>query len=87
LAEIADHNLATEISIEYKPNEPRSFSLMPDIGTTLLAISQIGRNNNGVTLDFAHMLFADEMPAFCCSSHGAQCKAFRGSPQRWLWQA
>lgn len=64
IAEVADHDPAVEISIEYKPNEPRAFSLMPDVGTTLLAIKEVGRANLGVTLDFAHVLYADEMPAF-----------------------
>ena len=64
IREVADHNSAIDISIEYKPNEPRSFSLMPDVATTLLAIKDIGRKNTGVTLDFAHVLYADEMPAF-----------------------
>lgn len=67
ISEVADHVPSTEISIEYKPNEPRSFSLMPDIGTTLLAIAEIGRRNVGVTLDFAHVLYADEMPAYAAS--------------------
>jgi xylose isomerase len=73
MAEVADHSKSTEISIEYKPNEPRSFSLMPDIGTTLLAIQELGRKNVGVTLDFAHVLYADEMPAYAAalaSRHG-----------------
>ena len=64
LREVSDHNPAIDISIEYKPNEPRSFSLMPDVGTTLLAIRDVDRKNTGVTLDFAHVLYADEMPAF-----------------------
>ena len=64
IREVADHNPAIDISIEYKPNEPRSFSLMPDVATTLLAIKDINRQNTGVTLDFAHVLYADEMPAF-----------------------
>lgn len=63
IREVADHNRAIDISIEYKPNEPRSFSLMPDVATTLLAIREIDRPNLGVTLDFAHVLYADEMPA------------------------
>ena len=63
IAEVADHNPGVTVSIEYKPNEPRAYALMPDIGTTLLAISQAGRPNLGVTLDFAHILYADEMPA------------------------
>lgn len=63
MAEIADHDPAVDVSIEYKPNEPRSFALMPDMATTLLAIKDINRKNMGVTLDFAHVLYAGEMPA------------------------
>ena len=63
MAEVADHNPDVDIAIEYKPNEPRAYALMPDIGTTLLACKELGRKNVGVTLDFAHVLYADEMPA------------------------
>jgi sugar phosphate isomerase/epimerase len=52
-----------DIAIEYKPNEPRAYALMPDVATTLLAVKEVGRGNVGVTLDFAHVLYADEMPA------------------------
>jgi xylose isomerase len=67
MAEVADHNPAIDIALEYKPNEPRAFALMPDAATTLLAIKEIGRANTGVTLDFAHVLYADEMPAFAAA--------------------
>ena len=63
LAEVAGHNPAVDIAIEYKPNEPRAYALMPDIGATLLAVREAGRVNLGVTLDFAHVLYADELPA------------------------
>lgn len=63
MAAAADHNPDIAIAIEYKPNEPRAYSLMPDIGTTLLAVRELNRPNVGVTLDFAHVLYADEMPA------------------------
>ena len=63
LQTVCDHNRDLDIAIEYKPNEPRAFALMPDIGTTLLAIKEADRDNLGVTLDFAHVLYADEMPA------------------------
>lgn len=76
MAEVADHVPSAEISIEYKPNEPRSFSLMPDIGMTLLAIHQIGRKNVGVTIDFAHVLYADEMPAYAAALAGRSSKLF-----------
>ncbi|TCP96839.1 xylose isomerase [Cricetibacter osteomyelitidis] len=65
--EIAEYAPDCDISIEYKPNEPRSFSILPDVSTTLLAIADIGAKNIGMTLDFAHVLYADEMPAFAAS--------------------
>ena len=67
IREVADHNPDIEISLEYKPNEPRSFALLPDVGTTLLATAAVGRPNVGVTLDFAHVLYADEMPAYAAA--------------------
>ena len=67
MIEVADHNPAIDIALEYKPNEPRAFALMPDAATTLLAIKEIARDNTGVTLDFAHVLYADEMPAFAAA--------------------
>ena len=62
-AEVCDHNPDIDISLEYKPNEPRSYSLMPDVGANLLALKEVNRKNTGITLDFAHVLYADEMPA------------------------
>jgi xylose isomerase len=64
IQEVAGHNSAIHIAIEYKPNEPRAYSLMPDVATTLLAIREAGNANLGVTLDLAHVLYADEMPAY-----------------------
>jgi xylose isomerase len=63
LAMVADHNPAIDIAVEYKPNEPRAHALLPDMATTLLALREVNRPNTGVTLDFAHMLYAGEMPA------------------------
>jgi xylose isomerase len=63
LQEVAAHDPGIDIAIEYKPNEPRAYALMPDIGTTLLGVKEAGNANLGVTLDFAHVLYADEMPA------------------------
>lgn len=63
IREVALHEPEMAISLEYKPNEPRAFSLLPDAATTLLAIREIGLPNLGVTLDFAHSLYADEQPA------------------------
>lgn len=63
IAEVADHHPGVDIALEYKPNEPRAFALMPDMGATLLALREMDRRNTGVTLDFAHVLYAGEMPA------------------------
>jgi xylose isomerase len=67
IREIAKHNPSIDISIEYKPNDPRAFSLLGDVGTTLLAIAEAGAPNLGVTLDFAHVLYAGEQPAFAAA--------------------
>jgi xylose isomerase len=67
LREVAAHHPGILISIEYKPNEPRAFSVLGDVGTTLLAIAQTGAANLGVTLDFAHVLYAGEQPAFAAA--------------------
>lgn len=64
IREVAAHNPNVMISIEYKPNEPRAHALLGNIGTTLLAIREIGLPNLGVTLDFAHLLYAGEQPAY-----------------------
>jgi L-rhamnose isomerase len=64
IAEVAAHDPDIMISLEYKPNEPRSYTVLPDATTTLLAIREIGAANLGVTLDFAHSLYANEQPAF-----------------------
>lgn len=65
--EVAEYAADGDISIEYKPNEPRGYSILPNASTTLLAIHDIGAKNIGVTLDFAHVLFAGEIPAFAAS--------------------
>lgn len=70
LAKVCDHNKHIDISLEYKPNEPRSYSLMPDVGSNLLALSELNRSNTGVTLDFAHVLYAEEMPAHAAAMVG-----------------
>ena len=67
IREVADHNPRINVSIEYKPNEPRSFSLLSNLGITLLAIKEIDRPNLGVTFDFAHVLYAGELPAFAAA--------------------
>ena len=64
IREVAEHDADCQISIEYKPDEPRAHSLLRDAATTLLAIADAGAPNLGVTMDFAHSLYAGEQPAF-----------------------
>lgn len=67
IREVALHDPGCLVSIEYKPNEPRSYSLLPDCATTLLALREVNLPNLGVTLDFAHVLYAEEQPAFAAA--------------------
>ena len=67
IREVAEHDPDCMVSIEYKPNEPRAYSLLATCATTLLAIREAGCPNLGVTLDFAHVLYADEQPAFAAA--------------------
>ena len=67
LREVAEHNKNCLISIEYKPNEPRAYSLLSNLGITLLAIKEINLENIGVTIDFAHILYSNEHPALVAS--------------------
>ena len=65
IREVADHAAPDVfVSIEYKPNEPRAFSVLGTVGTTLLALRDVDRPNTGVTFDFAHALYSGEHPAF-----------------------
>ncbi|OCX64534.1 hypothetical protein BFP70_10875 [Thioclava sp. SK-1] len=76
IAEVAAHDPTCMISIEYKPNEPRAFSLLPDAATTLMAIDEVGADNLGVTIDFAHSLYANEQPALSASHIMRRSKLF-----------
>ncbi len=74
LAEVADHNPALDIAVEYKPSEPRAFALLPDLGMNLVALGQVNRPNTGITLDFAHVLYAGEIPAQAASVASRQSR-------------
>ena len=67
IREVALHDKDCQISIEYKPNEPRAYALLANLPLTLLAIKEINLPNLGVTLDFAHILYANEQPAFAAA--------------------
>jgi xylose isomerase len=60
----AAHNPSVAVSAEYKPDDPRTYYLMSDIGTTLLILKEAAHPNTGVTIDFCHSLYARENPAY-----------------------
>ncbi len=64
IKEVAQYNRSAQISLEYKPDEPMSNFFINDLGTTLLALEHIDEDNTGVTLDYCHVLYAKENPAY-----------------------
>ncbi len=67
LRRVCDHNKDVDISIEYKPFEPRTFSLFHSASTTALMAKEVNRDNIFVTIDLAHSYMKDEMPGFAVS--------------------
>jgi len=74
--EVADYGSDLKISIEYKPFEPRNYSMIDGIGLTLLAIDEIDRPNVGVTLDLCHLLMKKESPAYALTLASRKNKLF-----------
>lgn len=74
--EVADYGSDLKISIEYKPFEPRNYSMIDGIGLTLLAIEEIDRPNVGVTLDLCHLLMKKESPAYALTLASRKKKLF-----------
>ncbi len=60
---VAEHDDAVRVSVEYKPSDPRRVSLVRCMSDSLLAVSDVGLGNFGVTLDLCHALMAGEQPA------------------------
>lgn len=67
LQEVADYRPDMRLTIEYKPYEERVWAMIPNVGTTLYVLERVARENVGATLDFAHMLMANDMPALGAS--------------------
>lgn len=61
---ICAYNTDINISIEYKPFQPRAYSLVSSLGSTMTMINDVHCENLGITLDFCHMLMKNENPAF-----------------------
>jgi xylose isomerase len=60
LEQLADHNPALNIVLEYKPKEPRTHSLIANIGKALALCAQVNKPNLGVLIDFGHALMGEE---------------------------
>lgn len=74
--EIADYAPDLEISIEYKPFQPRAYAFIDSMGVTGMMLNEINRENVGVTLDYCHMLMKHENPAFAADIFGGQGKLY-----------
>jgi xylose isomerase len=65
--QVAAHDPAIRVSVEYKPVDPRRTALIRGMGEALLAVRDVGLPNFGVQIDFCHSLMAREQPAFAAS--------------------
>lgn len=74
--EIADYAPDLQISIEYKPFQPRAYAFIDSMGVTGMMLNEIDRKNVGVTLDYCHMLMKHENPAFAADIFGGQGKLY-----------
>ena len=74
--EICDYAPDLKISIEYKPFQPRAYSFIDSMGQTGMILSEVNRDNLGVTLDYCHMLMKHENPAFAADVFGSRGKLF-----------
>ncbi|MDF2789275.1 MAG: sugar phosphate isomerase/epimerase, partial [Neobacillus sp.] len=76
IRKIADYAPDLKISIEYKPYQERSYAFIDSIGSTMLMVSEIDRENVGVTVDYCHMLMKRENPAYGLSIATERNKLF-----------
>jgi len=60
---VAEYGHDLTVSIEYKPAEPRARTMLSSTGNVLALIAETGRPNLAVTLDFAHLMMAQENAA------------------------
>ncbi|MBO0451530.1 sugar phosphate isomerase/epimerase family protein [Candidatus Enterococcus murrayae] len=74
--EIADYAPDLQISIEYKPFQPRAYAFIDSMGVAGMLLNEINRKNVGVTLDYCHMLMKHENPAFAADIFGNQGKLY-----------
>lgn len=76
LTEIADYAPDVKLSIEYKPFQPRAYAFLDSLGLAMMMMTEIDRENVGITLDYCHMLMKHENPAYGASILGSRGKLF-----------
>lgn len=59
----ASHRSDVRVSMEYKGQEPRTRTILPNVGRALHMCNQVGLDNVGVTMDLGHAFAAAEQPA------------------------
>jgi len=77
IKELCDYDHSVTVTIEYKSKEPRIFSLMGTVGSTLLMFESLGLKNAGIALDFGHAALGHEVPAEAvamCKMYGDRLK-------------
>lgn len=67
IGECADYAPDIKIALEYKPKEPRIYSIIPNVFSALYFINKIDRDNVGITIDTGHALEAYENMAAAAS--------------------
>ena len=84
IREVADHNPSIQISIEYKPSEPRSFSLLSNLGMTLLGAQKGGPPKPWRHAGFRSRPLRRRTPGLCGRADSARKPAPGYPPQRWI---
>ena len=63
LRELCDYRKDITLTLEYKIKEPRTHSYLSTVGSTLLMINTIDKDNLGIALDYGHAALGYESPA------------------------
>lgn len=73
---IAEYAVDIQVSVEYKPFQPRAYAFIDSLGLALTMVNDINKANLGITLDYCHMLMKHENPAYGASILGSRGKLF-----------
>jgi xylose isomerase len=76
LKKICLYNKSINISLEFKPNDLYSYSLIPNLASSIILAKDIGVKNVGLTLDFCHLLMSGESPAASADNAFNKCRVF-----------